>query len=116
MPPATFDEYVAGRCDRLGRDMLLDARAPGHGSETLRGAVDAPPGCDLIALWHRLRREHPDVVWIHSTDLAGSGHVTAIAALVERCGAEVLLLDEATETARAVGLLTLRPATRRAVS
>ncbi len=112
VPTATFDEYVAGRCDRLGQDMLLDARANDHGGETLRGAVDAPPDCDLSALHRRLRRRHPDVVWVHSTDPDASGHVAAIAALVERCGADVLLIDEPTETADTVGLLRRRPSRR----
>ncbi len=86
---ATVEDFLAGRSDRMGVDLLLDARTSGERSATSAPAV--PEVADLVVL---LRARRPDVVWLLHAFERSTPWLQAMARLVDAAGAVLVALDD----------------------
>lgn len=93
IPRACLDDYLGGRTDRLGRELLFDLR-PGTArpGASIAGALRIPaPGSTMDVLDH-VRRCCPDLVWLYAGD---PGLADELARLIVATGVETVVIDDA---------------------
>ena len=93
IPRACLEDYLGGRTDRLGRELLFDLRPwatrPGA---SIAGALRMPaPGSTIDVLDH-VRRCCPDLVWLYAGD---PGPADELARLIVATGVDAVVIDDA---------------------
>jgi len=92
IPRASLDDYLGGRADRMGRDLLFDLRPPsGPTRWPLTCALQVAPPFDLRDVLLHVDRLCPDLVWLYPGDLERA-HV--LARRIVDTGVETIILQE----------------------
>ena len=117
---ATFDDYVAGRCDRLGAEVVIDLRpCSERTARPLRRAIAGGPDCPLQAVRWAVTARAPELAWLWSPPEPATrspGHAGTIVRLCARLRLPTLLVEDDDQTAAAVGLIVDRPSDQRVPS
>jgi len=92
IPRASLDDYLGGRSDRMGRDLLIDLRPPaGPARWPLTCAM--PLAAPREILFH-VRRLRPDLVWLYTDDLE---RAQVVARRIAAGGVETIIIHEPDE-------------------
>lgn len=90
IPSACLDDYLGGRCDRIGRDLLFDLRPWAESVRrplTCALALAAP--CTARDVVSHVRRLSPDLVWLYAGDV---GRAQIVARRIVETGVETIII------------------------
>lgn len=92
IPRASFDDYLGGRTDRIGREVLFDLRAPSAPTRwPLTCALRLAGPFDLRDLLFQVDRLGPDLVWLYPGDLV---QADVLARRIVDTGVETIIIHE----------------------
>lgn len=94
VPRACFDDYLGGRSDRLGVELLFDLREPVPGRVPVGSAIAINPPRVIGDVLSHVQRRHPDLVWLYPGELA---RARDLAQRIIDAGVEtIIIVDEET--------------------
>lgn len=92
IPRAGLDDYLGGRCDRIGRDLLLDLRPPAESARRpLTCVLPLAVPCTVRDVAFHVRRLSPDLVWLYADDLK---RAQVVARHIVDSGVETIIIHE----------------------
>lgn len=93
VPHALLDDYLGGRTDRLGRDLLFDLRRPSPARPPVANALLLATPFTVRDVLIQVHRRHPDLVWLYPDDLRRARDV---ARRIIETGVEAIIIDDET--------------------
>jgi hypothetical protein len=90
IPHGSFDEYLGGRSDRLGLELLFDLRHPVLAQRPMASALSPAAPYAIGDVLIQVRRRRPHLVWLYPGDPT---RAEEIALRIVDIGDETILID-----------------------
>lgn len=90
VPRGCFDDYLGGRSDRLGLELMFDLRRPVPTQRPLASALALTAPLAIRDVLIQVRRRCPDLVWLYPGDPT---QAQEIAFRIIDTGVETILID-----------------------